>query len=210
MKQIAFFIMIMACALGMSARAESPIRPGMTDFTVTLNGETCTISRNQTKGNRIHDLYATTDRGRPQPIKIAPGVETLGELEFVDWMMKAQDDDSIMIVDTRTEGWHRNLRIPCTRNVPYTLLNDDVDIATFTVMENFGVKEKDDGSLDFSDAKTIVGYCNGFWCGQTPNMFVRAKFSLLNLGYPAEKLKYYRGGMQAWTALGMSVEGAKK
>lgn len=200
---------ILAVSAG-AAEAESLIKKGMTEFTVSLNGKSCTIGRNQTKGNKVHALYETTDRGMPTPISLAPGIETLGELEFIGYMQKAEKDPNIMIVDTRTEGWHNNLRIPCTVNVPYTLLNDDEFVATTTLMEQFGVTEKDDGTLDFSKAKTIVGYCNGFWCGQTPGMFVNAKFSLKNLGYPVEKLKYYRGGMQAWTALGMSVVGAKK
>ncbi len=196
------------CAV--TAQAESFIKKGMTEFTVTLNGETCNIKRNQAKGNRVHELYATTDRGRPQPIILSPGIETLGELEFIDYMQKAQSDPNIMIVDTRTEGWHKNLRIPCTVNVPYTQLNDDKFVAFSAVMDHFGVTENDDETLNFDNAKTIVGYCNGFWCGQTPGMFVNATYSLKNIGYPVEKLKYYRGGMQAWTALGMSVVGAKK
>jgi rhodanese-related sulfurtransferase len=208
LKQLLLALAILPIA--MSAHAESWIKKGMTEFTVKLNGETCTIKRNQTKDNKVHELYATTHRGRPMPISLAPGIETLGELEFIDYMQKAQNDPNIMIVDTRTEGWHNNLRIPCTVNVPYTQLNDDEFVALSTVAENFGVIENDDGKLDFSKAKTIVGYCNGFWCGQTPGMFVNAKYSLKNIGYPVEKLKYYRGGMQAWTALGMSVEGAKK
>ena len=36
-----------------------------------------------------------------------------------------------------------------------------------------------------------------------------AEFSLLKMGYPPEKLKYYRGGMQAWTSLGLTVVGDK-
>lgn len=199
----------MAC-LATTASAQSFIKKDVTEFTVTLNGETCTIGRNQNKDNTVHPSYSTTARGMPQPINLGRGIQTLGELELIDYMKKAEGDDTITIVDTRTEGWHHNLRIPCTVNVPYTQLNDDKDIAIFALLDNFGVDENDDGTLNFDNAKTIVGYCNGFWCGQTPGMFVKAKYSLINLGYPAEKLKYYRGGMQAWTALGMSVEGAKK
>lgn len=190
--------------------AESTIKPGMTEFSVLLNGQQCTIARVQTKGNKINDSYVTTERGAPQPISLGHGIETLGELEFVDYMMRAEADDSIMIVDTRTQGWHSDLRIPCTVNVPYTELNDDEEIALLTILDNFGVEENDDETLNFENAKTIVGYCNGYWCGQTPAMFVRAKYSLINLGYPPEKLKYYRGGMQAWTSLGLSVEGKLK
>lgn len=196
--------------LALPAAAQSFIKKDVTEFTVTLNEQTCTISRDQNADNMVHSSYASTTRGMPQPISLGHGIETLGELEFIDYMVAAQSDDSIIVVDTRTEAWHRNLRIPCTINVPYTQLNDDKDIAIFTALDFFGVDENDDGSLNFDNAKTVVGYCNGFWCGQTPAMFVKAKYSLINLGYPADKLKYYRGGMQAWTALGMSVEGLKE
>ena len=200
----AFTVSIMA----FSASAESLIRPGMTEFSVTIGGQTCVIGRNQAEDNQVHPAYASTARGMPMPISLGNGIETLGEQEFIDWMQKAAADDSIVLVDTRTESWHQNLRIPCTINVPYTLMNDDKDIAIFTLLDYFGVQENDDGSLNFDTAKTIIGYCNGFWCGQTPAMFLKAKYSLINLGYPAEKLKYYRDGMQAWTALGLTVEGA--
>jgi hypothetical protein len=39
------------------------------------------------------------------------------------------------------------------------------------------------------------------WCGQSPH----AIKNLLALGYPAEKIYYYRGGMQAWQSLGLTV-----
>jgi rhodanese-related sulfurtransferase len=196
--------------LALPAQAQVVIKKGMTEFTVTLNGETCTIARDQDKEAVIHPSYARTAQGWPQAISLGNGIETLGELEFIDYMQAAENDDSIIVIDTRTENWHANLRIPCTINVPYTLLNDDKDIAIFTALDYFGVDENDEGSLNFDNAKTIVGYCNGYWCAQTPAMFLNAKYSLINLGYPGEKLKYYRGGMQAWTSFGLSVEGLKK
>jgi rhodanese-related sulfurtransferase len=67
-------------------------------------------------------------------------------------------------------------------------------------LEEFGIL--DDGkALDFSQAKTLVLYCNGPWCGQTPSSIE----ALLDLGYPANRLKWYRGGMQAWQGLGFPI-----
>jgi len=54
--------------------------------------------------------------------------------------------------------------------------------------------------FDFSQAKTILVFCNGAWCSQSPKM-VKA---LLALGYPPEKIKWYRGGMQTWLSAGMT------
>lgn len=177
---------------------------------ISLYGEECVLERNQSKNNPVHGMYNTTNRGKIQPIDLGHGIETIGELEVIDFMKQAETDSSILIVDTRTPGWHANLRIPCSVNVPYTDFADNYDDALFQLTETFGVVERDNGKLDFSNAKTIVGYCNGYWCGQTPGMYVRAKYSLLNLGYPADKLKYYRGGMQAWTSLGLTVVGSQQ
>jgi len=76
---------------------------------------------------------------------------------------------------------------------------DPEHIATL-LEDRFGARR--DGPLwSFAQARTLVFYCNGPWCGQSPTN-IR---SLLALGYPAHKLKWYRGGMQAWRALGLTT-----
>ncbi|MBT3431411.1 MAG: rhodanese-like domain-containing protein, partial [Candidatus Thioglobus sp.] len=54
----------------------------------------------------------------------------------------------------------------------------------------------------FGNAKTIYNFCNGAWCGQSPAS-IRA---LLAIGYPEHKIKYYRGGMNAWKSLGLTTK----
>jgi rhodanese-related sulfurtransferase len=44
-------------------------------------------------------------------------------------------------------------------------------------------------------------FCNGAWCGQSPESM---KY-LVEIGYPEEKMKWYRGGIQAWLSLGLPV-----
>lgn len=195
------------CSIG--SFADVMISKDTKSVDIELNGDKFTIIRNQTIGNTISPLYETTHRGRPQPMILAEGLETLGELEFIEYMKKAQTDASIVVVDTRTADWYEKLRIPGAINVPYN--GFDSKITATEIMEfEFNVKVKQDGSLDFTNAKTIVAYCNGNWCGQTPAMVKNVKYSLLNMGYPVSKIKYYRGGMQAWTALGFTVDGSEK
>jgi rhodanese-related sulfurtransferase len=186
-----------------------PISKGVKSIEMNLNGEKFTLMRNQTAGNKISDLYVTTDRGAPQPMILGAGVETVGELEFIELMKKAQTDKSIAVIDSRKPGWFAKLRIPGAINVPYTNF-DEKDTAIEMMEDEMGVVQKEDGTLDFSNAKTLALYCNGYWCGQTPGMVKNAKFALLKMGYPAEKIKYYRGGMQAWTSLGFTVVGDGK
>lgn len=51
------------------------------------------------------------------------------------------------------------------------------------------------------DEVTIL-FCNGPQCPQSP-WAIRA---LLEAGYPAEKILYYRGGMHDWVTLGFPVD----
>ncbi len=179
------------------------IAPGLFSFEVLHEGEKVEVMRNQDPENRITDLYATTFRGMPQPMHpFEPyDVETIGEREFVQYMIKAQNDKNTLIVDTRTIGWHQRLTIPGAVSYPYTMMDvpEDRDWA----LDDFGVIKQSEGVYDFSNAKTLAMFCNGYWCGQTPAM-VKA---MLEVGYPEEKIKYYRGGMQAWTSLGLTVVG---
>lgn len=186
-----------------------PISKGVKSIEMNLNGEEFTLMRNQTPKNKISELYNNTTIGSPQPIVLTKGVETLGELEFIEYMKKAQSDESIVIVDSRTPSWHERLRIPGSVNVPFTNFQSK-QTAIETMEFEFGVTQKANGKLDFSKAKTIVAYCNGYWCGQTPAMVKNVTYSLINLGYPAEKIKYYRGGMQAWASFGFTVVGTDK
>lgn len=54
---------------------------------------------------------------------------------------------------------------------------------------------------DFTAAKDLVVWCNGPACGQSP----RAIRGLRDLGYPGDKIKYYRGGMQMWQLWGLTT-----
>ena len=47
----------------------------------------------------------------------------------------------------------------------------------------------------------VVLFCNGPWCGQSPTAIRR----MIEAGFPADHISYYRGGMQVWRMLGLSV-----
>ncbi len=146
--------------------------------------------------------------GTIAPIKIDKDIETIAELKVLDYIQKAQKDDSILLVDARTENWYDKLRIPTALNVPYKLFKDKTT-ALEELNLDFGVEISKNGDLDFSNAKTLVVYCNGAWCGQSLQMIKNAKYSLINLGYPKDKIKYYRGGMQSWVTLGLTTAGSE-
>lgn len=55
--------------------------------------------------------------------------------------------------------------------------------------------------FDYSAAKTLVMFCNGMWCAQSPASIA----ALRKFGYPTDKIKYFRGGMQTLEILGLSA-----
>ncbi len=67
-------------------------------------------------------------------------------------------------------------------------------------LEILGVKITGD-KYDFKNVKEILLFCNGAWCGQSPESMK----ALIAIGYPEEKLKWYRGGIQSWLSLGLTT-----
>jgi rhodanese-related sulfurtransferase len=136
------------------------------------------------------------------PMQIHKGIETYGEMEVMAFIKKMQHDSTMLFIDTRDEEWYEYRTIPGAMNIHYVyILKPKVfkeeykaSLAQFGIV---GVKKP----FDFSKAKTILLFCNGAWCSQSPNM-VKA---LLALGYPPEKIKWYRGGMDDWLGLSMTT-----
>jgi rhodanese-related sulfurtransferase len=170
-----------------------------------------TFSRNQDNNNTVNPAFAKTSRPCPpfciQPSTLATNVETIAENEVIHYVKKMKEgDDSIAVIDSRTPDWVAKGTIPGAQNLPFTLIknamkNMDAD-ALANTLKKFGVKVNDDGTLyKFNDAKTLVMFCNGMWCGQSPTNIK----DLLTLGYPAHKIKWYRGGMQNWEILGLNT-----
>ena len=185
------------------------ITPDMASVDVMHNGKKTTITRNQNQKNTVNPAFAKTSRKCPpfciQPAVLAPGVETIAEVEVLGYLSKmAAGDKTILVIDSRTPDWAKKGTIPGAVNIPWTALNpakgaDPISIGEILV-DQFGVKEME-GLWDYSGARTLVMFCNGMWCGQSPNNIK----NLLKFGYPADKIKWYRGGMQDWEILGLST-----
>ena len=206
----AFFVAFALISSG-TALANKPVNitPDMKDATVKHGGKSVTIMRDQNNKATVNPAFAKTSRPCPpfciQPIVLAPGVETLGEQEIIDYLMRMSNgDDSIMVIDSRTPDWVQKGTIPGAVNIPWTALNpakgaDPISIGEI-LEDQFNAKSLE-GLWDYTDAKTLVMFCNGMWCGQSPNNIK----NLVKFGYPPHKLKWYRGGMQNWSNLGLTT-----
>jgi rhodanese-related sulfurtransferase len=200
--------MLLPLPPGQAADQGVSITPQLRQVTVIHQGKKVVIERSQDTDNLLDPDFSLTSRPCPpycvQPMQVASGVETIGELELLDYLKKAGRDSAILIIDSREPDWiQRSGLIPGAVNIPWTELHPshtDSDKIAETLVFRFAAARQ--GALwNFENAKTLVLYCNGPWCGQSPTNIKQ----LLALGYPAHKLKWYRGGMQLWKSLGFNT-----
>lgn len=125
------------------------------------------------------DIVAVdTTWGSLQAIQCAPGVQTIGELELVDMLQRGAS-----LIDTRVSGSKDGGRtLPGATALPH----DQV------------VQRRE----ELDPSRVSILFCNGPQCPQSSSA-IRA---LLEVGFPAASLAYYRGGLHDWVTLAMSTE----
>lgn len=142
-----------------------------------------------------------TTVGKISPIQINDDIKTFGELEVIEFMQKAQTDKNMVLVDARLPVWYQKLTIPTAINLPFPNFDKAKNPVDFSdMLETIGISEKN-GVYNFKNAKTLVLFCNGIWCPQS----TWAIENLLKIGYPAQKLKWYRGGLESWALLNLTT-----
>jgi rhodanese-related sulfurtransferase len=144
-----------------------------------------------------------TTLGIVQPIKLGNGIQTVGELEVLKFLKLLDiNPEEYAIVDSRKPSWYKKITIPHSINIPYTdIAFDEYFPEDFKKNLNLLNVSLDKKKIDFSRAKKIIIFCNGSWCAQS----ARAIEELIKLGYPKEKLFWYRGGLQDWIGLGFTT-----
>ncbi len=208
--QLPFLMLMTLSSLAMAADyPKVQITVDIPNVEVQHKGKKVRIERNPDVENMLEPDFILTSRPCPpyciQPMQLAPGVETIGELEMIDYLRAiSAGNTDILVIDSRDGDWpQRSGIIPGAVIIPWDRLfparNDPEKIADI-LEDKFGARR--DGPLwSFSQAKTLVFYCNGPWCGQSPTNIK----TLLVLGYPANRIKWYRGGMQDWKMLGLTT-----
>ena len=139
--------------------------------------------------------------GQIQPMRIDPEVETFGELEVLDFIEKMQKNSEMLLIDSRSEDFYSKRTIPGAINLAHIYLSEPNTFPEeyLKALAQLGVKIENK-VYRFDNVKTIAVFCNASWCAQSPQMIK----SLLKIGYPPSKIKWYRGGMQDWLALNMT------
>ncbi|MHA6325107.1 rhodanese-like domain-containing protein [Roseivivax sp. CAU 1753] len=185
------------CLFAGAAQANDVVN--ITRDTASVTVETASgpveISRIQDTGHMLTGDFAQTSRPCPdfciQPMQPAPGVTTIGELE----LLAALQDPDVTVIDSRVRPDWETGTIPGAISMPYTEMADR--------LHELGCAPDFEGFECGPDVGAIVLFCNGPWCGQSPTAIRR----IVEAGFPAEKISYYRWGMQGWRMLGLTVAG---
>ncbi|MCW1951642.1 MAG: rhodanese-like domain-containing protein [Octadecabacter sp.] len=203
------FLMAAFCVLATAGSAQDVrITTFKSDSTFTLNGQTFTVTRDQDTRATLLGEYALTSRACPphclQPLIVANGVETVAELEVLAFLEENVTGGTGLLIDTRAPADYGRGSIPGSVNVPFPTLaaenryRDDI-------LRALGAVDQGADVLDFSQAMALALYSGGPWSGDAPT----AIESLLAAGYPAEKLFYFRGGIQAWAHVGLTIQNSQ-
>ena len=122
-------------------------------------------------------MAVDTTWGELQPMQCAPGVVTVGELELIERVR-----GGAALIDTRVPDSRNGVAIPGSLNIPHGEITNR--------------------RTELDQSRVSVFFCNGPQCPQSP----AAIRELLDIGYPASALAYYRGGMHDWVTLAMPTE----
>lgn len=195
LKSLLVAVVLAGLSVQVSAQ-EVLIKEGLLEVKIDTATGPVVIKRNQDQNANIDPDFAKTSRKCPpfcvQPIEAAPGVKTVAELEVIEFL----DKKAGVLLDARTQDWHLRGTIPGSVNIPYT------EVAGR--LAELGC-QKNGAAWNCGGAKKVILYCNGPWCGQSPTAIA----AMIKAGYPADRILYYRGGVQAWKSLGFNtVEGS--
>ncbi len=177
------------------------ITPEMSYIYVYHKGKAVKVHRIQDTKNKLTGEYASTYRPNQdiQPIKMHKDIQTIGEVELLHFMKNKVNKKKGLLVDLRPKKAYKKESIPSAVNIPSKTKNNKAKVEK--ILKVLGAKRLEDGSLDTKRVMDVAFYCNGLWCDKSSE-FIK---TFLDLGYPADKMLYYRGGFQMWKILGFTT-----
>ena len=199
--RILALLLVWAVAASAGQFDKVKITPDISYIYVYHKGKAVKVHRTQDTKHKLTGEYARTFRpGKDiQPIKMHKDIKTIAEVELLTFMKRKVNKKKGLLVDLRPKKDYKASSIPSAVNIPASVKDNPAKLKK--IMKIFGVKKLADGSVDTSKALEVAFYCNGLWCDKSSE-FIK---TLLDNGYPADKMLYYRGGFQMWKILGFTT-----
>lgn len=183
--------------------ARADIAMGLSSVEFEFGGQAFSIQRGASGESVLPRAYAQTARICPQhciePGEAAAGVTTLTELDVFAFMQQNVSAGTGLLVDTRLPTEFSVGSIPGAISVPAATLVSNNPYREDLLLALGATGSI--GQMDFSGAFDLLVFDDGAW---SPTAREAVQF-LLEAGYPEQKILYYRGGLQMWHVLGLSV-----
>ncbi len=177
------------------------ITPDISYVYIYHKGKALKVHRIQDTHHKLTGEYTKTYRPNTtiQPIDLGNGVKTVGEVELLKFMQEKVNKKNGLILDVRDKENYKKESIPTAVNIP-AKLKDKPEVME-NILVSLGMVKKSDQIWDGKKAISLMIYCDGLWCSKSKEMI---NF-LVDIGYPSEKILYYRGGFQMWKILGFTT-----
>jgi rhodanese-related sulfurtransferase len=127
-------------------------------------------------------------------------VKTVGELEVLDFIKSMQDKKGRIFVDARTVAEYKQNSIPGAINIPYMMLSPKSKHRD-EVLTLLGAK-KLQKKWYFRNIQKLLIFDNGILDTSATKIIE----NLIDVGYPQKEILYYRGGLNSWKNLGLTME----
>lgn len=134
------------------------------------------------------------------PQVAAVGIETIVETDVLEFLVTGVGKNNGLLVDARMPDARAMGFIPGSVSLPHQTVALDNELRD-EILKALGARAFED-VFNFADAQNLVVYDNG----PTQNDAGKLISRLLEAGYPSEKIRYYRGGMQVWSVVGLTIQ----
>ena len=133
-----------------------------------------------------------------QPIKIDK-IKTVGELELLAFIKEVNRKRDGLLIDVRKNSKYNEETIPSAINLPYEMLTEASPYQT-EVLRTLGAKKIKKGWF-FKNPQKLLIFGDSLFSPEAS----KAVKELLKLGYPPNKILYYRGGILSWKSAGLTL-----
>jgi len=138
-----------------------------------------------------------------EPMQIK-NVVTVGEVETLAFIEKLKEKKSRLLVDVRENIDYKKSTIPGAINLPLSMLKDKSPYQE-EVLRLLGAKKSGRKHLKskwyFKNPQALLIFGQSATTSEASTVVKR----LLEFGYPSSKIFYYRGGVESWEAMGLTL-----
>ncbi|HHD82050.1 MAG TPA: hypothetical protein ENK82_01695 [Campylobacterales bacterium] len=168
------------------------ITPTLKRLSVVHDGEEIVIQR------KVQEAVSECPPFCIQPISIE-GVKTVGEVETLAFLESVKEKKEGLLLDVRENLAYQEGTIPGSINLPLSMFNEKSPYYQ-KVLLLLGAKQNNK-KWYFKNVQRLLIYGTSAIHDEASTMIKR----LVNLGYPKEKLRYYRGGIESWKRAGLTI-----